>query len=246
MRDLKSDTHFVNVAKGWKETDYNCIFSVGAIKLLLNQSKNKELRGIDIGGGIGIFAKYLSNFTDSKIDVIDPSKKAKENFVKYKNTSLISKYFNEFKVEKKYDFATINLVLHHIIDTEGNDKINRKLQKEFLKKAKLSLKQSGIIIIQENFYNGIFNTDISGKIIYKLTHSKFLKKILSPFANTAGEGVRFRSLKSWENIINETGLSIISTTIMPSWGNNWRLRFSKIPLLINSTTQGVIVCKINH
>ena len=236
MRDEKSDPKFVEWAQNRSKYDYDNLFTKGVLNTL---KKNKELVGLDIGGGCGKFSTNIINDTDYIIEVIDPSLSAKENFISSKNLRLINQDFIQYQTNKKYDFIFLNLVLHHILGKNEFD--TRNAQLSFLEKAKKHLKPNGLLFIQENYYEGIFRSDITGKIIYKLTSSKLLEKLIRLLgANTAGEGVRFRSSRSWEILFNKVGLIKRSEASDPKWGEYIKLH-EKLILLNKNRYRSISV-----
>ncbi len=238
MRNEDSDPQFIEWTKNRSINSYENFFTIGVLNKL---QKTNELLGLDIGGGCGKFSLDIINGTDYIVEVIDPSLQAKENFFSNKNLKLISQDFMQYPIEKKYDFIFLNLVLHHVI---GNNEIeNRIAQLSFLEKAKKHLKPDGILFIQENYYEGILGSDITGKIIYKLTRSKFLEKLIRLLgANTAGEGVRFRSSRSWEILFKKVGLVKISEASATKWGAKIKF-FEKLFLLMNRRYQSMSIFK---
>jgi len=213
LRDKQSDSMFIFCSKQRVPITYDTLATIGFLKL----EEGKELFGLDIGGGIGTFSEIISENIDCKIDIIDPSKSVINKFSKSKNLKLHSTHLEDFKVKKKYDFIFINLVLHHIIDKDFKTTYNKQIN--FLTQSLKYLKPEGKIFIQENYYESFFGNDWTGKLIYFLTKLKFIEKLTRKLgANTAGEGVRFRSHKSWEEIFRKCGMkNIIEITVPGVW-----------------------------
>lgn len=64
-------------------------------------------------------------------------------------------------------------------------------------------------------------------------------------ANTAGEGVRFRSSRSWKKLFDKVGLLKISEASPAKWGD--KIRFiDKLFLLISSRYQSMSIFKAIH
>ena len=240
-----SEAKFVGWSKGWSPEDYNVLFSAGAILSSFGRCDLSEKHCLDVGGGIGSFASFIADITDMSVDVIDPSSLAWSNFIDNKKVNLIRDDFMNFSSNRQYDIISINLVLHHVIDPAGHQDRTLLLQSAFLSKAKSLLAKNGLLIIQENFYNGYFNTDIPGQLVNILTGSQLLSKILKPFANTAGEGVRFRSISKWIKILEACGFNVESSAMATKWGD-WRLAVTKRFFFMKEGRQGVLICKIKE
>ncbi len=239
MRVENSEVKFIEWTTSRKKNSYDSLLTVGAINSLLN--KDKKI-GLDIGGGIGTFSLHISLKTDSHIDVVDPSLLAKKNFLVHNKLNLISEDFREFNKDKKYDFIFLNFVLHHILgDDLGTTK---RAQMDFIEKTISYLNDDGILIVEELYYNGMFGSDITGQIIYQLTKLKCIEKFTRFLgANTAGEGVRFRSNKSWNKLFQNLGLIKIAEAADPNWGKKFSLHKILLLLIGSNRFQSISIFK---
>ena len=105
------------------------------------------------------------------------------------------------------------------------------MQMKFLKKAADMLNDGGILFVEENYYEGWGSSDITGKLVFFWTKMKFIQGVVRFLgANTAGEGVRFRSSQSWSKIFDQVGLNSISEFIHPTWGTKMPF-FQKLLLM---------------
>jgi hypothetical protein len=235
MRDEESDTKFVEWSKG------RSVKSWDAQAVARFTESNGLCHGLDVGGGIGKFANLICDLNDSiqSIDVVDPSKQAHDNFIAHPKTQLIKSTLEEMTESAAYDFITINLVCHHII--EKNNKETFNCQKRFLRRVRNRLTDGGYIFIEENIYESYFSDDLCGRLIYEITSLKGIDSITRRLgANTAGEGVRFRSDNAWKKIFQEVGLRTVQTFEDYNWGKNMPL-WQKLPLLCRARYQRVYV-----
>ncbi len=237
LRKERSDSGFIENSSLREALNYDILTTLG----ILNLSKENNLHVLDIGGGIGKFSEIIADNFNCKVDVLDPSTLVKKNFSKSKNLELISSKLEDFNIEKKYDFIFMNLILHHMICDDLKNTKNKQINS--LKKALSFLKPEGKIIIQENFYNGFFNSDCAGRLIFMITKLKFIENLTRKLgANTAGEGVRFRSYKSWESIFKKCGLNTLFEIKNPNDG--YMPILQKILLLCYGRFQSIRVCNL--
>lgn len=168
-----------------------------------------NLRVLDVGGGNGQFASILANWAQCHVDVLDPSEVAALHFTKSARCRLIKADFNSWddRAVPRYDLVIFRLVLHHLID--GDDRRSLRNQSAGLAKAASLLSESGRIYIVENIYDPWIGDDLSARLIFEATR---LKRPAAAFrklgANTAGEGVRFHSLKAWRRLLSANGLTV--------------------------------------
>ncbi len=172
---------------------------------------------VDVGGGIGHFAKLLSEKRGANVRVLDID----EQSIKILNDTcgnriealvagaLDPPLFGDEKV------VTINLVLHHLVGS--SEKATRKLQEGALKVWRGN---TDYIFVNEYVYES-FVGNLSGRIIYLVTSSKLLSSIaafVSGFlpslkANTFGVGVRFRSNSEWIKLFERCGFEVVDTRL---------------------------------
>jgi len=103
------------------------------------------------------------------------------------------------------------------------------------------LADHGTIFITENFYESIFGYDLPGRIIFLLTKLTWPSTIFRWFgANTAGEGVRFRSFEAWSSIFKKSGFNIYSCFIKKKW---YMPLWQKIPFLCKHRYQALVTLR---
>lgn len=230
-----SETQFLKWSSGIRAENYD----VRATLEILNCLPRRDLKGLDIGGGMGAFALAVVDALERcHITIVDRSVLAAENFVGNKRVSFCFGDFLEFSAEEKFDFILFKTVLHHLISS--NDSRTRDLQLRALTKAKDLLKEDGVIIVEENFYEGIGGSDITGRVIFELTKLKSFERLFRILgANTAGEGVRFRCNASWNEIFKAVGLRENWRFRSSSWGRQWPI-WQKIPLFGKERFQALV------
>jgi ubiquinone/menaquinone biosynthesis C-methylase UbiE len=212
-------------------------YDVKAVVRLLRSAGNESIRGLDVGGGIGKFASVITeNVERCSIVVVDNSDLVKDSFVVNDNVTLVESDWFEYKPESKFDFVIFKTVLHHFV--ESSELKTRNAQVLGLLKAAEVLKNDGILIVEENFYESAFGLgDLTGRLIYEITKLTVLEKITRKLgANTAGEGVRFRSMSAWEKIFQESGFKIDQVTKCQWDWQTWQ----KIPLMGKDRFQALL------
>ncbi len=201
----------------------------------------REFRVADIGGGIGSTAKSLCDaLPNAAVNVIDNSQLAKENFITGERHGLIfENYFKHMPIEK-YDVLIFRRVLHHFV--ANTERETRALQVDALIRAKSCfLNEGGVVFIIENFYEPFIGRDLTGRIIFELTKLKGPSGVFRRLgANTAGEGVRFRSFGAWKEIFEKCGFSDIEEIIRKNWGMPvWQ----RVPFFCRKRFQALLVIR---
>jgi len=237
LRKEESDQKFIEWSKGTSEVTYDVVALANHLKSIGIEAPT----GLDIGGGIGTFAKsVVASCPDQSVNitVVDPGVDANEQRIEADGVDYVLAPFDEtFNSDNRYDFIVFRTVLHHLIaDTDSK---TYQTQLTALTKAKSLLKPNGFIFVSENFYQSYIGTDTTSRIIFAVTSSKAkpIAKIARKLgANTAGEGVRFRSLQSWQEIYDRVGLKIETHDLHPWWGGVMPI-WQKLPLLCKDRYQ---------
>ncbi len=210
-------------------------------QILKDRFGEKSFKGLDVGGGIGSVAEVICNsFEKAHVDVLDCSSWAKNFFKTTSRKKLIFQNFFEFNSLEKYDFIIFRTVLHHFVGNSERKTLD--LQITALKRAHAEfLKDGGLVFVVENFYQPIFGGDITGRLIYELTKLKAPEKLFRKLgANTAGEGVRFRSFESWSDIFVKSGFTIEEDTVSENWDfPMWQ----RIPFVCKRRFQALVVLR---
>ena len=241
LRKELSDEQFI----AWSKSTFEDSYDVVALVKNLKTSGRKELTGLDIGGGIGTFAKtVVASCTDQQVNitVVDPGVEAAEQRIDSEGVDYVLAPFDAFETDKKYDFIIFRTVLHHLIsDTESK---TYETQLTALAKAKSLLKEGGFIFLTENFYEPWVGTDTTSRLIYAVTSSKAVAGIARKLgANTAGEGVRFRSSQAWKQIYDRVGMKVESSELHPWWGGVMPF-WQKVPLLCQDRYQAAQILTV--
>ena len=128
---------------------------------------------VDVGGGVGHFAKLLSNKIANKVRVLDIDERSikilKETCTD-RIEALVAGAHNPpiFGDEK---IVTINLVLHHLVGS--SERATIELQKNALEAWQ---GYTDYIFVNEYVYES-FVGNLSGRLIYTVTSSKLLSSI---------------------------------------------------------------------
>lgn len=193
-------------------------YDVSKIISMISTRSGGEIRVLDVGGGIGTVAKAIvDSVSNCEVHVVDNSPLAKEAFITDSRVKLFYEDFLTLNQNKSYQFIIFRTVLHHFVsDTETR---TRELQSKALAKAKDMLSDDGVIFVTENFYEPLLGIDLTGRLIFELTVMKAFASLFRRLgANTAGEGVRFRSLAGWKILFEENELETQADILKQQWG----------------------------
>lgn len=214
-------------------------YDVERVAALLRGLDQDELHGLDIGGGIGRYAQLVCDKVPGcRMTVLDKSELAEDAFVDDDRLQLEAGDYFDYQPGRRYDFVVFKTVLHHFIADSENATL--ELQRQALRKARSLLRPGGLLLIEENFYQGLLGDDLPGRLIYAVTKQQWIADLVRRLgANTAGEGVRFRSFNSWRKLVSEEGFALNSLECSPTWGQTWPA-WQRIPLLSSGRFQGVL------
>jgi SAM-dependent methyltransferase len=226
---------FVEWSQEAKASDYDIAYIVNALKDI----RKPEINVLDVGGGMGSVGHVLAEASDKVyVDVVDNSALAKKHFLRHSKLRLIYDDFLNVGTRKKYDAIIFRTVLHHIIGNSARETL--KAQHKAVAKARDMLTDDGRLMIIENFYDPVITEDLSGEIIFQCTKLKTFAPIFRRLgANTAGEGVRFRSLKSWLEMFRAHQLVMSGNIVMEKW-NSPLPAWQRLPLLLRRKYQALI------
>jgi hypothetical protein len=237
--NIKNQEHkFVEWSKGTTNHNYDLL---KIVDIIAKRFAGKPIIALDVGGGVGIVAQAIcESLNNVNIDVIDNSYLAKINFVKSPRQKLLFENFFDFLPNQKYNVVILRTVLHHFVGK--SEKETAKLQIKALKKIYSQvLADDGILFVVENFYEPLFGVDLTGRIIFEATSLKGPEKIFRKLgANTAGEGVRFRSIKKWTEMFAHCGYILEDDNVRQDWGMPlWQ----RIPFFCKRRFQGLMILK---
>ncbi len=181
---------------------------------------------VDVGGGVGYFAKAIKDITGIKVCVLDSDNESVNICKKLQIDAIHDDALNP-KISGNETIICFNLILHHLVGASEDE--TRHLQERALSVWHPTTR---FIFVDEYIYESYFLKNFSGWLIFKITSSNFLSKIgnfISKFiptlkANTFGIGVRFRSHKEWHDIFDSLGFDVINTVIGPPEYLNWPRR----------------------
>jgi SAM-dependent methyltransferase len=226
---------FVEWSQEARASDYD----IAHIVNVLLRIRKPEINVLDVGGGIGSVGRMLAESSDKvQVDVVDNSSLAAKHFLRHAKLRLVYDDFLNVRSDKKYDAIIFRTVLHHIIGDSSRKTWD--LQHKAISKAREMLADDGRLLIIENFYDPVVSEDISGEIIFQCTKLKAFAPIFRRLgANTAGEGVRFRSLKTWLDMFKTHQLEMSGGVVMEKWNSPLPL-WQSLPLLLRKKYQALI------
>ena len=235
----QQDIKFVEWSNDESENSFDLRFLIAHIET----SKARKPQLMDIGGGNGKCAEVTSRaLAESHVDVIDVSPLAREHFTRSPSCSLMFGDFLSLPFSKKYDFIIMRTVLHHMVGRTERESLDRQIAT--LQKAKGLLVPGGSIFITENFYVPLVGADTTGRLIFELTKLQTVARVTRLLgANTAGEGVRFRSKAAWDSMLSDVGLEQVDELTSDTWGQTMPL-WQKVPLLCRGRFQRIVRCVV--
>lgn len=176
---------------------------------------------VDIGGGVGHFAKAVRDRLQLRTRVIDLDPVSVQAC---QNEGLEAEVGDALSLPVRGDEAVVclNLILHHLVAPSAA--ATRVLQRRAIRPWRCR------IFVNEYIYESYVG-DLSGWLIYQVTSSGFLSAIAkagSRFvpalrANTFGVGVRFRSHREWVDLFRSEGFEVervalgVEERVSPVW-----------------------------
>lgn len=186
---------------------------------------------MDIGGGNGLFSdRVLNTFPQARVTLLEPDAYLLGRNRPQERKYLLQGTFQDATIEAaSLDAIELNWVLHHFVGDSYAETV--RLQKSALQKAYHALRPGGILLIFENYYDGVAGSDLPGRLIYELTAARSLKVLTERLgANTAGVGVGFHSHRTWVNWVREAGFDIVADQHCYPFGNLGALKRSMLGL----------------
>ncbi len=168
---------------------------------------------IDIGGGVGYFARRLSHLTGARVTVLDSDAASVAACRAAGIDAVCGDALSSLSIGEA-EIVCFNLILHHLVGQ--SEKVTLDLQRRALA---VWHAQARFVFVHEYIYESYFN-DISGWLIFQITKSKALSRIgrlvsriVPAFrANTFSVGVRFRAHREWLKIFESVGYTVESKT----------------------------------
>jgi hypothetical protein len=166
---------------------------------------------VDIGGGMGHFARALAQreARTTRVLDLDPISVglSREAGVHAEVADALAP-----PIAGDEEGACFNLVLHHLVAASASE--TRQLQMRALRVWRT---QAQWLFVNEYIYDS-YAADFSGAFIHAVTRSRVLSAIaraaarIAPSlrANTLGVGVRFRSRAAWLALFEEAGLEVVA------------------------------------
>jgi ubiquinone/menaquinone biosynthesis C-methylase UbiE len=194
------------------------------LELLYNE---KAFTILDVGGGNGKFLDgLLSRFPPAKGTLIDISRQLLRLNRQHPRKALLICNVDSLDDEfppNSFDVITLNWLLHHLVGPSyAACRDNCRIA---LLKCKSLLKIGGVIIITENMFEGIGESNLPSWMIYMITsvRSRWFVAMIRRWFHTAGVGVCFRSSQAWREVFHESGLEVIYDDL----GHVWDLTFPR-------------------
>lgn len=166
---------------------------------------------VDIGGGVGHFARALKDHLNLRTRVIDMDPVSVRAC---RDAGLDAEVGDALNLPARGDEAVVclNLILHHLVAPSAD--ATSDLQRRAIRPWRCR------IFVNEYIYESYVG-NLSGWLIYQVTSSRLLSaiaKLGSKFvpslrANTFGVGVRFRAHREWVELFRSEGFEVERVTL---------------------------------
>ena len=164
---------------------------------------------VDMGGGVGFFARRLADATSRVVRVVDADPNSVEACKRTGIPAAVGDALAPTIVGDE-DMVCFNLILHHLVGS--SEAITRQQQSKALH---VWLGKARRIFINEYIYESYFGS-LSGWLIFQITGSRALSRIARIVArvvpalraNTFGVGVRFRARGDWIRLFRAAGYDV--------------------------------------
>jgi hypothetical protein len=231
-RAAMEETKQIKLAQSQIEAFYVDCFNESQLNDFIKLTSSIKLTNdhncvVDVGGGVGYFARNLNNKTGASVRVIDSDFPSIKKVNKLENKNIFGIVGDALNPEIKGDenIVCFNLILHHLVGSNENK--TRILQKQAL----LAWKNTNASIFVNEYIYESFVGYLSGRLIYEITSNRILSAIAAAIgrvipslkANTLGIGVRFRANDEWVKLFEECGYTVASM----SYGE---VEYTAIPL----------------
>ena len=133
----------------------------------IKAKQTQNISILDIGGGAGIFAKLVKNACpDIDVTVIDPSIRLMDNICDSRIRKLQGELPNFIALNTHFDYIHVKQVFHHI--TGSSIESSKELLRESLLSIRKYLKDDGVVLIHELFYESYLIPELSRNLIFYL------------------------------------------------------------------------------
>ncbi len=171
-------------------------------------------RILDIGGGNGDFLdRLLHQYPGATAVLVDNAEKMiRLNKPNDRKQVFLGTSYDYRGVHEGdgFDLITINVLLHHLV--AGDEETTRSMVLSCLDDVRHLLAPGGRVVVYEAIFDPMVRGTAPGERVFQLTSIRhpILAKMLRSFgANTAGVGVRFRSVASWRRLFSEAGFRVV-------------------------------------
>jgi Methyltransferase domain len=170
-----------------------------------------EFSFLDVGGGNGRFTdRILTTYPNSRGTILDNSELLLSRNLPNGRKKLLNCSVEALAEQSEhYDLICLNWLLHHLVSVSYSQ--SRRNIDAVLGMLRLRLTEQGRVSIFENMYDGYIFDGLPSYLIFALTSSQRLAKLISQLgANTAGVGVCFLSRRQWCSVVQRQGFEILA------------------------------------
>jgi hypothetical protein len=186
---------------------------VGDFLRLLGPGDQGRGTVVDMGGGVGHFARRLAGAANRVVRVVDADA-ASVDACKRAGVPAVLGDALAPTVFGDEDTVCFNLILHHLVGS--TEALTRQLQSQALDVWRGRVRR---VFVNEYIYESYLGT-FSGWLIFQITSSRFLSTLASAVArvipafqaNTFGVGVRFRDHDEWVRLFGAVGYRVKGST----------------------------------
>ncbi|MFB9216376.1 class I SAM-dependent methyltransferase [Vibrio sinaloensis] len=201
----------------------------------------KPFHLLEVGGGRGLYAdKVLTKYPSADVTLIEPDKGVLELNRPNNRKHLHCSLFEEHTFDQHYDIIQFNWVLHHFVANTYYETI--LLQQQALRTAYDQLADNGLVVMFENFHEGILVNNLTNEWLGSdVASSNLDPSIRRLITSNARSAVCFHNRSTWHDMLLNAGFEVILH--VPPHSLRSLGQFSAIPTEAKQQNSGLIIAK---
>lgn len=204
----------------------------------MQEKGNGQASLLDIGGGDGTFARLVKQKSPSTdVTVIDPSKRLLDKIDTASITKVLGALPSDLNVNETYDFVHVKEVLHHLTGRSIAD--SKKISERSLFAIRRLLKEDGLLLIHELFYEGYLIPSISRFMIFAALRIQNTTRVRIPQRFFLLDlDVCFYTRREFRQMLSQAGYEIVDYRETP-----WTKLASTNLVLLKTWGRMLFVCR---
>lgn len=196
---------------------------------------------LDVGGGSGLYAdKVLDKYPSANVTIVEPDKNLLGLNRPHHNKQLCCSRFEKYTFEQKYDIIQFNWVLHHVVANTYYE--TTLLQQQALQSAHQHLNDQGMVVIFENFHEGILvNNMINECFGHGDETSDLDPSIRHLISSPPYTSVCFHNRSTWHDMLLNAGFDIVLH--VPFHTLRSLDQFNALPVNAKQQNSGLLIAK---